>query len=93
MEKIQLEIKKGDKVIKTKDIELKELNIWDELKFNDLVLEHTKKSDSDLFYRSGQLVQLCTGLTDEELAEMGAEGILKLFPLIIKAKSDKKKGS
>ena len=92
MEKIQLEIKEGNKTIKTRDIELKELNIWDELKFNDFILEQTKNSDSDLCVRAGNLVQLCTGLTDEELTEIGAEGILQLFPLVIKAKSDKKKG-
>lgn len=90
MDKIKLEIKDGDKVIKSQDIELKELNVWDDLKFNDLLLEHKRNLDKDLCIRAGKLVQLCTGMSDKELTEIGAEGILQLFPLIIQAKAKKK---
>tara|TARA_B100000700_G_scaffold208931_1_gene229707 strand:+ start:54 stop:326 length:273 start_codon:yes stop_codon:yes gene_type:complete len=90
MDKIKLEIKDGDKVIKSQDIELKELNVWDDLKFNDLLLEHSRNLDKDLCIRAGKVVQLCTGMSDKELTEIGAEGILQLFPLIIQAKAKKK---
>tara|TARA_R100000329_G_C7618701_1_gene219901 strand:+ start:8976 stop:9248 length:273 start_codon:yes stop_codon:yes gene_type:complete len=90
MSKITLEIKKGSKVVKTKEIVLKKMNVWEDLKFNDLLLEHSKLLDKNLCERAGKVVKLCTGMTDEELADIGAEGIIQLFPLIIKNKAKKK---
>ena len=90
MSKIKLELKDGDKLVKSKDIKLLDLNVWDELKFNDLLIEHSKNLDKDLCLRAGKVVQLCTGMSDKDLTELGAEGILKLFHMIITEKAKKK---
>ncbi len=90
MSKIELELKKGSKVISSHTIKLKDLNVWQELEFNDLLLEHSREMDKNLCVRAGKVVQLTTGMSDDELLKIGSEGILQLFPLIIQEKQKKK---
>ena len=87
--KIHLEVKKDKKVIVDKEVGLKDLTIDEIVEYEDLMTEHSMQVTSDkpllgVHSRVLQFIRLATTLTDEEIKEIGREGRMQLFVILIK---------
>ena len=92
--KIQLEVKEGKKTILDREVELKELTIDEICEHEDLMVEHSQSLNSDnplsnVYSRTLKIIRLATSLTDKEILEIGREGRMQLFQIIV-AESEKK---
>jgi len=90
MRKVLLEVKDGDKVLKSQDIEISDLNFTDRLEYNDLMLEHFNNPSSGVFKRVGKVLKLCTNMNDESLNRFTDPELLQVFSLIADEYSKKK---
>ena len=86
--KIQLVVKDGKKVILDREVELKDLTIDEICEFEDLLLEHSSVLNSDqplsnIYTRTLKVIRLATNLSDDEILEIGREGRMQLFRIIV----------
>lgn len=85
---IHLVIKDKKKTILDREVELKDLNIDDVCEYEDLMIEHTQALSSEtplanIYKRTLKLIRLATNLTDNEIMDIGRDGRMKLFQLIV----------
>ncbi len=87
--KIHLQVKEGKKVIVDKEVGLKDLTIDEIVEYEDLMTEHTMQVSSDkpllgVYSRVLKFIRLSTDLTDDEIKDIGREGRMQLFVILIK---------
>ena len=92
--KIQLIVKDGKKTILDREVELKELTIDEICEYEDLMVEHSQSLNSDkplsnVYSRTLKIIRLSTSLSDKEILELGREGRMQLFSIIVR-ESEKK---
>jgi hypothetical protein len=87
---LKIEVKDGDKVISTREVELKQLNLTERCRYNDLMFEHNRDPEKNLFSRVVEVCKIWTNYTDEELNEFSDAEFFQLFGVII-LESRKKK--
>ncbi len=86
--KIRLEVKDGKKTILDREVELKDLTIDEVCEYEDILIEHshTLASDqplSNIYSRTLKVIRLATNLTDQEIMDLGREGRMQLFRIIV----------
>ena len=91
---IHLVIKDKKKTILDREVELKELNIDDVCEYEDLMIEHTQQLSTDkplanIYKRTLKMIRLATNLSDKEILDIGRDGRMQLFQLIVE-RSEKK---
>ena len=87
-EVIHLVIKDKKKTILDREVELKDLNIDEVCEYEDLMIEHTQQLSSEqplsnIYKRTLKMIRLATNLSDTELIEIGRDGRMQLFQLIV----------
>ena len=85
-----IEVREGKKVISSREVEIKELNLSERGKFLDLLHDFYKNPAENLFSRSIEMCRLCTDFTDDELNDWGDAEFLQLFNALVTEKSKKK---
>ena len=89
-----IEVKEGKKVISSRDVEIKELNLSEKGVFLDLLHEFYQNPTTRLFSRAIEMCRLMTDYTDEELQGWDESEYLQLFRILIDEKNaDVKKKS
>jgi len=88
-----VEVKEGKKVISSREVKLKELNLTERGIFLDLLHDFYQNPTNNLFSRAINMCRLMTDFTDEELSGWDEAEYLQLFRAIIDEKNgeDKKK--
>jgi len=86
-----IEVKEGKKVISSREVKLKELNLTERGLFLDLLHEFYQNPTTRLFSRAIEMCQLMTDFTDEELTEWSEAEYLQLFRAIIDEKNQEVK--
>ncbi len=86
--KIQLVVKNGKKVILDREVELKDLTIDEICEYEDLLLEHSATLNSDqplanIYSRTLKVIRLATNLKDQEIMDLGRDGRMELFRIIV----------
>jgi len=82
-----IEVREGKKVISSREVEIKELNLLDKGKFLDLLHEFYKNPTEGLFSRAIEMCRLMTDYTDEELNSWEESEYLQLFRMLIDEKN------
>ncbi len=90
MHKVIIEVKDGDKIISTREVELKKLNLQERCQYNDLMFEHNRNPESNLYTRVVDVCRLWTNYTDEELNEFKDAEFFQLFGVIVLESTKKK---
>ena len=85
-----IEVKEGKKVISSREVELKELNLTDRGKFLDLMMDFQINPAKDYFSRIISVCRVCTDYTDEELNKFEDAEFMQLFNIIVTEKNKKK---
>jgi len=85
-----IEVKEGKKVISSREVELKELNLTDRGKFLDLMMDFQINPAKDYFSRIINVCRVCTDYTDEELNKFEDAEFMQLFNIIVTEKNKKK---
>jgi len=85
-----IEVKEGKKVISSREVELRELNLTDRGKFMDLMMDFQINPAKDYFSRVINVCRVCTDYTDDELNKFEDAELLQLFAAIIEEKNKKK---
>tara|TARA_Y100000004_G_scaffold127055_1_gene143040 strand:+ start:438 stop:734 length:297 start_codon:yes stop_codon:yes gene_type:complete len=85
---IHLEVKDGKKTILDKEVELKDLTIDEICEYEDILIEHTHTLQTDqplsnIYKRTLKVIRLATNLTDDEIKDLGREGRMQLFRIIV----------
>jgi hypothetical protein len=89
-----IEVKEGKKVISSREVLIKELNLSEKGLFLDLLHEFYKNPTTRLFSRAIEMCRLMTDYTDEELQGWDESEYLQLFRILIDEKNaDAKKKS
>ena len=86
--KIQLIVKDGKKTILDREVELKDLTIDDICEYEDLLIEHSTQLSTDqplsnIYSRTLKIIRLATSLSDQEIKDLGREGRMQLFRIIV----------
>ena len=89
-----IEVKEGKKVISSREVVIKELNLSEKGVFLDLLHEFYQNPTTRLFSRAIEMCRLMTDYTDEELQGWDESEYLQLFRILIDEKNaDAKKKS
>ena len=86
-----IEVREGKKVISSREVELKELNLTDRGKFLDLMLDFQVNPSKNYFSRKIEVCRVCTDYEDDELNKFADAELLQLFTAIIEEKNNSKK--
>lgn len=86
--KIQLIVKDGKKVVLDKEVELKDLTIDEICEYEDLLIEHSAVLGTDqplanIYKRTLKVIRLATSLSDKQIKDLGREGRMQLFRIIV----------
>jgi len=83
-----IEVKEGKKVISSREVEVKELNLSEKGVFLDLLHEFYQNPTTRLFSRAIEMCRLMTDYTDEELQDWGESEYLQFFRILIDEKNE-----
>lgn len=86
--KIHLVVKEGKKVMLDREVELSDLTIDEICEYEDILIEHSAVLQSDqplsnIYKRTLRVIRLATNLTDNEIMDLGREGRMQLFRIIV----------
>jgi len=82
-----IEVKEGKKVISSREVEIKELNLTERGLFLDLLHEFYQNPTTRLFSRAIEMCRIMTDYTDEELNSWEESEYLQLFRMLIDEKN------
>jgi len=86
-----IEVKDGEKVISSREVEVKELNLTDRGKFLDLMMDFQVNPAKNYFSRIINVCRVCTDYPDDELNKFADAELMQLFNAIVKEKNNAKK--
>lgn len=88
-----IEVKDGDKIISSREVKIRELNLLERGKFLDLMLDFQTNPSENYFTRLIEVCRICTDYPDDELNKFSNAELMQLFNAIIKEKNKPEKKS
>tara|TARA_R100001594_G_scaffold65971_1_gene100309 strand:- start:1584 stop:1868 length:285 start_codon:yes stop_codon:yes gene_type:complete len=86
-----IEVKEGEKIISSREVKLKELNLTERGEFLDLMLDFQINPQKNYFSRIFKICRICTDYPDDELNKFEDAELLQLFGAIVEEKNKKAK--
>ena len=87
-----IEVKdENGEVLSSRQVELKELNLLERGKFQDILVDFQVNPKKNYFSRMIEICRMCTDYPDDELNKFSDAELLQLFNAIIEEKNKTKK--